>query len=352
MDTEEHGTIRIFDVLSVFFRVPFCSFCEISCRVVKQHWVMNHDALFKSLLRTGRLLRDFFEEFLPAVHSFIDFNHVEFVDTERFTLDGRRRTGDLLIKTRFRGENAAFLIHLEHEAQAHRDLSRRMLEYFVLDWREFDLPVYPIAVLSHRDADPESLPPLRMMIRSHPILDFRFAVVDLARLDARQHARKLNAAAMALSARMRVDPAARISIAVDFISNTVRATWTPKELEVVSRFFFAYQKFTGAEGLRLKRKLGIIKSMRIPKEDLRNNPLVWLGMTEGRREGRQEGRQEGRHQGEIDIVLRQLTRRLGPIPARRRQAIRKLTSAGIAALGEALLDFRIPTDLSHWLKSH
>jgi hypothetical protein len=46
-----------------------------------------------------------------------------------------------------------FLIHLEHEAQAHTDLARRTLEYFVLDWREFDLAVYPIAVLSHREAD-------------------------------------------------------------------------------------------------------------------------------------------------------------------------------------------------------
>jgi hypothetical protein len=198
---------------------------------------MNHDALFKSLLKTGRLLRDFFEAFLPRIHAFIDFEHIEFVDKERFTLGGKRRTGDLLIKTRFRGEQAAFLIHLEHEAQVHRDLARRMLEYFVLDWREFDLPVYPIAVLSHREIDPASLPPLRMSIQDCPILDFHFEVIDLARLDARHYVRELNAAAMALSARMRVDPAARVSLAVDFIRSTVRAKWTPKEQETVYRFF-------------------------------------------------------------------------------------------------------------------
>jgi hypothetical protein len=61
---------------------------------------MNHDVLFKSLLRTGRLLRDFFEVFLPRTHRFIDFDHIEFVDKERFTLEGKRRTGDLLIKTK------------------------------------------------------------------------------------------------------------------------------------------------------------------------------------------------------------------------------------------------------------
>jgi len=142
------------------------------------------------------LLRDFFEVFLPRIHRFIDFDHTEFVDKERFTLEGKRRTGDLIIKTKFRGEDAAFLIHLEHEAQAHQDLARRMLEYFILDWRDFDLPVYPIAVLSHREFAPQSLPPLRMIIRGEEILDFRFAVIDLGRLEAREYARKLNAAAI------------------------------------------------------------------------------------------------------------------------------------------------------------
>jgi hypothetical protein len=305
---------------------------------------MNHDALFKSLLRTGRLLRDFFEVFLPRIHSFIDFDHIEFVDKERFTLEGKRRTGDLLIKTRFRGENAAFLIHLEHEAQAHRDLARRMLEYFILDWRDFDLPVYPIAVLSHREFTPQTSPPLRMTIRGEEILDFRFAVIDLGRLEAREYARKLNAAAMALSARMRMDPVSRISLAVDFIHNTIRAKWTPKELDAVSRFFFVYQEFTGKEGLKLQRKLGSIRNMQIPKEVLRRNPLVRFGMT--------EGRQEGRHQGEIELVLRLLNRRLGALVHRQQQAIRRLPLTSIEALGEALLDFHAKTDLTRWLKSH
>lgn len=305
---------------------------------------MNHDALFKSLLRTGRLLRDFFEAFLPRIYGFIDFDHIEFVDKEQFTFDGKRRTGDLLVKTKFRGEHAAFLIHLEHEAQAHRDLARRMLEYFVLDWRYFDLPVYPIAVLSHKEPDLKASSPLRMTIRGDSILDFHFAVIDLARLDARRYARKLNAAAMALSARMRVDPAARVPLAVDFIHNTVRAQWTPKELDAVSRFFFAYQEFTGKKGLKLQRKLGSIKNMQIPKEVLRRNPLIRFGIT--------EGRQEGRQQGEIELVMRQLIRRLGAFPLRQQQAIRKLSLTRIEALGEALLDFRTKTDLSRWLKSH
>ena len=301
---------------------------------------MNHDELFKSLLKTGRLLRDFFEAFFPKLCRFIDFGHIEFVDKERFTHKGERRTGDLLIKTRFRGEDAAFLIHLEHEGQAHRDLARRMLEYFILDWRDYGLPVYPIAVLSHRKLDPGSMRPLRMTIRGDKILDFRFAVIDLARLDARKYAGKLNAAAMALSTRMQMDPADRVGFTVDLIRNTVSAGWQQGELDTVLRFFLAYQQFTPKEDLKLQRELARIEGMEIPKEVLQRNPLVRFGMN------------KGRQQGELELVLRLLTRRLGRISAPEDKAVRRLSLSGIEALGEALLDFRTGTDLSRWLKFH
>jgi len=225
----------------------------------------------------------------------------------------------------------------------------------VRDW-EFGSPpcgwVFAIDVLSHREFAPQSSTPLRMTIRGEEILDFRFAVINLGRLEARQYARKLNAAAMALSARMRMDPASRIPLAVDFIHNTIRAKWTPRELDAVSRFYFAYQEFVGKEGLKLRRKLGSIRNMRIPKEVLRRNPFVWVGIAEGREEGRQEGRREGRYQGEIELVLRQLNRRLGALAPRQQQAIRRLPLTSIEALGEALLDFHAKTDLTRWLKSH
>jgi hypothetical protein len=97
----------------------------------------------------------------------------------------------------------------------------------------------------------------------------------------------------------------------------------------------------------LEKKQGSIRGMWIPPKALRNNPLVRLGMTEGR----QKGRLEGLHR-EIELVLRQLHRRLGTVSPRQQQAIRKLPLARIEALGEALLDFRTATDLRDWLKSH
>ena len=99
---------------------PWAIFYEIESSRAKQYAcrgeIMNHDALFKMLLKAPAILRGFFDAFLPDAAKFVDFNVLEFLDKERFTIDGRKRTGDLLIKTRFREEAAAFLIHLEHQA--------------------------------------------------------------------------------------------------------------------------------------------------------------------------------------------------------------------------------------------
>jgi len=75
---------------------------------------MDHDARFKILLRAPAILRAFFEEFLPDAARFVDLSVLEFVDKERYAADRTKRTGDLLIKTRFQGKPAGFLIHLEH----------------------------------------------------------------------------------------------------------------------------------------------------------------------------------------------------------------------------------------------
>jgi hypothetical protein len=63
---------------------------------------MKHDERFKKLLTTPGVLQGFFEAFLPEVAKFIDFDVIDFGDKERITHRLDKRTGDLLIKTRFK----------------------------------------------------------------------------------------------------------------------------------------------------------------------------------------------------------------------------------------------------------
>jgi transcription termination factor NusB len=72
-----------------------------------------------------------------------------------------------------------------------------------------------------------------------------------------------------------------------------------------------------------------------------------------KQEGRQEGRQEGLEEGlqhERSLVLRQLDRKLGSLPAIIRSTITNLSLTQLEALGEALLDFESINDLQAWLE--
>ena len=67
--------------------------------------------------------------------------------------------------------------------------------------------------------------------------------------------------------------------------------------------------------------------------------------------GLQEGRQEGR-QRELDLVLRLLKRRLGPVSEADRARVSALPIEDLEALGEALLDFAGAADFAAWLAAH
>jgi hypothetical protein len=74
--------------------------------------------------------------------------------------------------------------------------------------------------------------------------------------------------------------------------------------------------------------------------------LDWETATEER------GKQEGISIGHRAIVLRQLSRRLGVLPEEVRSQVVQLSLEQSEALGDALLDFGVLTDLVQWLAQH
>jgi hypothetical protein len=298
---------------------------------------VNHDALFKNLLKRPVILKGFFSQFLPRVARFVDFAHVQFVDKEHITLDGRKRTGDLLVKTRFRGKSTGFLIHLEHQAQPDSDLARRMLEYWLLDWRDYGLPVYPIAVLSYRPSVKESFSPLEIRFPNKCVMQFDFDVIDLSRMNAESYIQTTNPAALALAARMKKNPKVRVSLSRDFFQNLAAAKLQRMDQQLVLDFFSKYQRLNDLETLQLHRELGKVKPDSA-REAVMNmaNPFIRLGVM----------------QGQAEMVIRLLNRRVGKLSSSQGKSIRKLPTDKIEALGEALLDFTSIADLRRWMKEN
>ena len=74
---------------------------------------------------------------------------------------------------------------------------------------------------------------------------------------------------------------------------------------------------------------------------------------EGRLEGREEGREEGRRLEAVQLVMRQLRRRLGQeVPEELRSEIDQLSLSVLEGLSEALLDFSSLADLEVWLRDN
>jgi len=305
---------------------------------------VDHDFQFKNLLRSPRVLRDFFALFLPDAAPFVDFDHIQFLDKELSTLRGRRRTGDLLIKTRFKGSPAAFLIHLEHQAQPDPHLPQRMLEYFALDCRHFELPVYPVAVLTHRAPPPGHLSPVEVDFPNKRVLSFDFDVIDLVRLDAIGYLSVPNLAGLALSSRMRLEVEHNAAMVVRFLRSLVECDPSDAERELIAGYYLTYRDVAEEDTLKIEAELGKVLSPE-EREEVMSSVNPWV------RRGRTEGRLEGRRIEALELILRQLRRRFGLSVASSEEAVRALPLEQLESLGEALLDFRSPDDLSTWLSA-
>jgi hypothetical protein len=157
-----------------------------------------------------------------------------------------------------------------------------------------------------------------------------------------------NPAALALTARMKVDAKEKISLVRDFFLSLASSPVDRAEMELVAGFFSAYQPLARREELQLKQGLSILKPDQLREKVMQlTNPFIELGI----RKGIEQGIEKGRFEGEVELVLRLLSRQLGALPMHQKKAIRKLDLDKIEALGESLLEFNSRADLVRWLKN-
>jgi predicted transposase/invertase (TIGR01784 family) len=99
-------------------------------------------------------------------------------------------------------------------------------------------------------------------------------------------------------------------------------------------------------GLELSQQT-IRRLMRSPT--MRESTMYQSILEEGRIEGEARGLAQGRIAGERELVLKQLTRKLGSLSPELQARVSALSIDRLEALGEALLDFENMGDLHAWL---
>lgn len=302
---------------------------------------LNHDRLFKELLTT--FFVEFIELFFPEMVDYLEADSLEFVDKEIFTdiTSGARREANLLVKCRFQGREAFFLIHLEHQSKREKDFAKRMFFYFARLTEKFDLPLFPIALFSYDKPQSEEKHQYLLEFPDRKVVEFNFAVIQLNRLNWRDFLTKDNPAASALMAKMNIETNDRVTAKKECLRMIARLKLDVARAHLLSGFVDSYIRLLEAERKTLETEM-----QKLPSKEREE---VMEIMTSWKEEGIEIGMGRGVQLGKVELIMDLLNERVGRINKNLQRQISKLSVEQLTEFGKALFNFKSTKDVELWL---
>jgi len=297
---------------------------------------MDHDRLFKELLTV--FFVEFVEAFLPEVAMSLAPDSIEFLDKEVFTdvTAGEKHIADLVVKARFREQDAFFLVHVETQSRNETDFPKRMFTYFARLHEKHNLPIYPVVIFSY-DA-PKTLAPNQYTVafRGETVLQLTYKAIQLNRMPWRTFLQKPNAVASALMAKMKIAPQERGKVRNECLRMLVNLQLDPARSKLIGGFIDAYLTLTATEMKQYEREFAKLA----PQEQEARMELV------------SSWERKGIHEGKEGLVIQLLNRRFGSVTPQVKERLNELPTDQLDELGVALLDFASVADLDVWLSQH
>ena len=294
-------------------------------------------------VRNGFLLPDFVELFLPEVLPYLDASSLHFLDKEVFTdvTAGKRYETDIIVEAKFLGQQACFLVHVEHQSETEKDFSKRMFRYFARLYEKHDLPVYPVVLYSQdspKRPEPDSH---KVSFPDRLVLDFRYRVIQLNRLNWRDFVNKSNPVASALMAKMGVAKQERAKVKLECLRLLATLKLDPARMQLISGFVDTYLRLNEEEEKHFQEHLTELQPNQ--QEDVMEIVTSWM------ERGLERGLEQGLHR-QANMVIGQLTHKLGEVSDEQKALIESFSVDQLDALGKALLDFSVVEDLMAWLE--
>jgi hypothetical protein len=282
---------------------------------------IDHDRLFKELLTT--FFCEFLDLFFPKLAAQIDRESIEFLSQELFPnlLDGAEYRADILVKARFKGQDAYFVIHVEHQSEAPTTFPRRFFRYFSAIFEKHGLPVYPIVVYSH-DAPNKPQPGVyKIDFPDGEVLRFRYRVVQLNRLPWRRFVDCHNPVASALMAKMKLAERDRPKVKAECLRLMVTLRMDRARMRLIAGFVDTYLRLNQAEEERFHREMAGAKWSAKEKEAVVEIVTSWeqrgiekglaQGIEKGLAQGIEKGIEIGRQAGQVEALRAALIDVLG-----------------------------------------
>jgi hypothetical protein len=309
--------------------------------------IIDHDRLFKELLTTFFL--EFLELFAPVLHSSIEPDSVTFLEGDVFAdmVEGSTLEPDLVARVLLRDADRSeiyCLIHVEAQSTSEAAFARRMHKYFSRLFDKYDLPIYPIALLSFdapQRAEPDTF---TVAFPDLEVLRFRFRTIQLNRLNWRDFVNQHNPIASALMAKMKIAPQDRQVVKFECLRLLATLRLDRARMRLIAGFVDTYLRLSWEENRHIIRQLGgpDIAATEAERAKVVEFVTSWQLM----------GREEGREEGIELVVVRQLTRRFGELAEATEAAVRDLPQEKLLELAEAIFDLTTQNDLTTWLTAH
>jgi predicted transposase YdaD len=316
-----------------------------------------HDALFKAAFERPAHAAGLLRQLLPpSLANAIDWSTLalepgSFVDTAL-----AKSHTDLLFSAKLDGKKVLLYVLLEHQSRNDPQMTYRVLRYLMRIWhrhlKEFGepLPLIIALIVSHAPGGWTSPVRFHDMISPSPaslegvetlVPGFTILVEDLAHVTDEELRDWALDAFPELVVRALRDGRNRDRLMrnLDHWGSALsRALAAPSGIEAVSQLFryitlvcegLPYEEFRA----KLREQLPEAErpAMTIAEE------LMQKGREEGREAGREEGREEGRAQGQVTLLVKQLTRKFGELPAEYRARLETATSDLLECYAERLL---------------
>ncbi|NJO08067.1 MAG: DUF4351 domain-containing protein [Chloroflexaceae bacterium] len=306
--------------------------------------MVDHDHLFKELITTFFI--EFLELFCPDVLTSMDTTRIEFLDKEALTdiIGGDVYEVDIVAKVAFKGGDAFFIIHVEHQAQAQHHFNHRMFWYFAVMYLKYGIPIYPIALFSDTSASREEPDTFCIAFPDMEVLTFRYRVIQLRRLHWHDYMNILNPIACALMSKMQMAKRDRPKVLMESLRMLAKLGLDAARKRFLSGFINMYLRLTKDEEAAFHEELKQLT----PHEREVTMELT----TTWKEEGKQEGKQEGILEEAQYLTQRFLTRRIGVLTPDLEERIGTLARHQLEQLFDAAYDFTSVDDLVSWLDSN
>jgi hypothetical protein len=259
---------------------------------------IDHDQLFKQLLET--FFVEFIELFAPALTEYLDLTQLTFLPQQYFTdiIDGDRKAIDILVQVPVKPNKITnsqpihtILVHIENQATSETDFAQRIFFYFAELYRQYRIPIYPIAVFSFNKPKRSEPTQHRISLPELEVLNFNFQAIQLNRLNWRDFLQHQNPIAAALMAKMKIAKKDRPQVKVECLRLLANLQLDPARNFLISGFVDTYLRLNQKEEQVFQTEIAKIEPI---AEQERIMQLTTSWMERGIEQGLEQGLEQER----------------------------------------------------------